>query len=113
MVARPPLAEYQSSATYYALGWQVRPTGGDANWWHTGSLPGTSTIMVRTASGMAWIALFNSRPANADAFFSELDTELWRAVNGITEWPSVASADRAGATFRRSGSQYNDNKTNS
>jgi len=94
MVARPPLAEYQGSATYYALGWQVRPTGGDANWWHTGSLPGTSTIMVRTANGMAWVALFNSRPANADAFFSELDNELWRAVNGITEWPSAASAGR-------------------
>ncbi|MCK7478153.1 MAG: beta-lactamase family protein [Candidatus Moduliflexus flocculans] len=38
MVDRPPLAEYSGSATYYALGWQVRPTGGDANWWHTGSL---------------------------------------------------------------------------
>jgi CubicO group peptidase (beta-lactamase class C family) len=94
MVARPPLAEYQGSATYYALGWQVRPTGADANWWHTGSLPGTSTIMVRTANAMSWVALFNSRPANADAFFNELDSELWRAVNGITDWPAGAAARR-------------------
>jgi CubicO group peptidase (beta-lactamase class C family) len=91
MVARPPLAEYQGAATYYALGWQVRPTGGDANWWHTGSLPGTSTIMVRTANNMSWVALFNSRPANADAFFNELDRELWRAVNGITDWSGSAT----------------------
>jgi N-acyl-D-amino-acid deacylase len=90
MVARPPLAEWQGAASYYALGWQVRPTGGDANWWHTGSLPGTSTIIVRTANNMSWVALFNSRPANADALFNELDSELWRAVNGITDWP-VAS----------------------
>ena len=94
MVARPPLAEYQGAATYYALGWQVRPTGGDANWWHTGSLPGTSTIMVRTAHDLCWVALFNSRPAAADAFFSELDSELWRAVNGITDWPAAAAAGR-------------------
>jgi len=87
MVARPTLAEWQGAASYYALGWLVRPTGGDANWWHTGSLPGTSTIIVRTANNMSWVALFNSRPANADGFISELDTELWRAVNGITEWP--------------------------
>ncbi|HOW85729.1 MAG TPA: serine hydrolase domain-containing protein [Candidatus Aminicenantes bacterium] len=86
MVERPPLAEYQSSASYYALGWMVRPTSGDANWWHTGSLPGTATIMVRTAGGLGWVALFNSRPESADAFISELDSELWRAVNAVTDW---------------------------
>ena len=86
MVERPPLAEYSGSAAYYALGWQVRPTGGDANWWHTGSLPGTSTILVRAANNLSWVALFNSRPAASDSFFNELDSELWRAVNGITEW---------------------------
>jgi N-acyl-D-amino-acid deacylase len=86
MVERPPLAEYSGSATYYALGWQVRPTGGDANWWHTGSLPGTATILVRTANNLSWVALFNSRPAASDSFFNELDSELWRAVNGITDW---------------------------
>ncbi len=94
MVARPPLAEYQGADTYYALGWQIRPTGGDANWWHTGSLPGTSTIIVRTANAMAWVALFNTRPANDGAFFSELDSELWRAVNGITDWPATPASGR-------------------
>jgi N-acyl-D-amino-acid deacylase len=95
MVSRPPLAEYQGAATYYAFGWQVRPVGNDANWWHTGSLPGTATIMVRAASnGLSWVALFNSRPANADAFFSELDSELWRAVNGVTDWSGGAAARR-------------------
>lgn len=92
MIARPPLAEYVGAAAYYAFGWSVRPVGADANWWHTGSLPGTSTIMVRAANGLAWVALFNSRPANADAFFNELDSELWRAVNGVTEWPAGAAA---------------------
>lgn len=94
MTARPPLAEYASSATYYGFGWMIRPVGSDANWWHTGSLPGASTIMVRAANGLAWVALFNSRPSSADAFFNELDSELWRAVNGVTEWPVAASSAR-------------------
>ena len=94
MTARPPLAEYASSATYYGFGWMIRPVGSDGNWWHTGSLPGTSTIMVRAANGLAWVALFNSRPSSADAFFNELDSELWRAVNGVTEWPAAASSAR-------------------
>ncbi len=94
MVARPPLAEYAGADAYYALGWQVRPTGTDANWWHTGSLPGTSTIMVRTANNMCWVALFNSRPADADAFFNELDSALWRAVNGITDWSGATASRR-------------------
>jgi hypothetical protein len=96
MTARPPLAEYDGAAAYYAFGWQVLPVGGDANWWHTGSLPGTSAIMVRAASNaLSWVALFNSRPAHADAFIGELDSELWRAVNGVTDWSGGAAAGRS------------------
>jgi hypothetical protein len=43
---------------------------------------------------MGWVALFNSRPANADAFFIELDSAMWKAVNGITDWPGAAAAGR-------------------
>jgi len=89
MTARPSLPDWASSDWYYALGWQVRPQGTSANWWHTGSLPGTVTILVRAWSGLAWAALFNTRPADADAFATELDTALWTAVNGVMDWPSV------------------------
>lgn len=88
MVARPKLADWKNSAWYYALGWDVRPQVTDSNWWHTGSLPGTETIVVRTYHGMAWAALFNSRPQDSDGFEAELDSALWEAVNGITDWPS-------------------------
>ena len=42
----------------YAKGWAVNRT---PNWWHAGSLPGTTSIMVRTASGFCWAALANTR----------------------------------------------------
>ncbi len=89
MTERPGLPDWQGSDWYYAFGWQVRPTGGDANWWHTGSLPGTVTIVVRAANGLSWAAFFNMRPASADTFVNELDSALWTAVNGVTEWPAT------------------------
>ena len=41
----------------YARGWTVNRL---SNWWHGGSLPGTTAILVRTASGFCWAALANS-----------------------------------------------------
>lgn len=90
MVSRPDLAYWRGSAWYYAMGWLVRPVRGDANWWHDGSFPGTSSILVRegqTGQKLAWAALFNSRPSNRD-FYGALDQALWQAVREVTEWPT-------------------------
>lgn len=82
----PPLgldAGGAPSASYYALGWSVRPVGraGKANYWHTGSMPGTSTLLVRLSSGRSWLLLFNQRTdANVDA-------ALHKAASLVTEWP--------------------------
>jgi CubicO group peptidase (beta-lactamase class C family) len=80
-----PIGQYgQGGSSYYGLGWMVRPTNRDANWWHNGSLPGTSSILVRADNGMTWAAIFNSRPQNFDAFNGELDNMLSQALNGVT-----------------------------
>lgn len=88
MTARPAIPTWSSSASWYAMGWLVRPSGNDANWWHTGSLPGTRTIMVRNYQGIEWVALFNSRPSNDNEFISELDSGMWTALSGVTSWPA-------------------------
>ena len=89
MVSRPTAPLWQDSPYYYGMGWLVRPSGNDANWWHTGSLPGTYSIVVRTSNGFAWAALFNTRPKDEDAFAREVDNALWNAYNGVTSWPAV------------------------
>ena len=65
MVARPDLetASAASEKTYYGLGWSIRDLDGKQkrNLWHTGSLPGTSTILVLRHDGFCWAALFNTR----------------------------------------------------
>ena len=57
----------------YAKGWAVNAT---PNWWHNGSLPGTTTLMVRTASGFCWSALANVRPVGTDLALA-MDRMMW------------------------------------
>lgn len=86
MTARQPV--WADSAYWYALGWLVRPSNGDANWWHTGSLPGTTTLLVRAYNGLAWCALFNTRAQSDAAFSGALDAGMWTAASGVTQWPA-------------------------
>jgi hypothetical protein len=90
MLARPPVPVWQNSTVWYAMGWIVRPSNGDAIWLHDGSLPGTTTLLVRADNGISWVALFNARNESSSASFAkELDTALWNAVGAVHSWPSV------------------------
>jgi CubicO group peptidase (beta-lactamase class C family) len=77
------------SGPYYACGWEVHPfQDGTRNTWHGGSLPGSSTLLVRRADGLTWAVLFNSRnmpgkvePADA------IDPLLHDAADAVKKWP--------------------------
>ncbi|MFC9691944.1 serine hydrolase domain-containing protein [Kribbella sp. NPDC056951] len=76
---------------YYGLGWHVRPvtTGGTGrNTWHTGSMPGTSTLLVRTYNGMSWAVLFNRRDDASGKSYGDIDAAMWTAANGVRTWPT-------------------------
>ena len=87
-VSRPDPPLWRGSDYYYGMGWNVRPVDSDAVWWHSGSLEGTATILVRTHDGHAWAALFNSRPRGSDKFLDDLVTAISKAVSEVTEWPA-------------------------
>ena len=74
---------------YYGLGFQVRELGeGRMNQWHSGSLPGTSTLLVRRFDGMVWAVMFNSRrPCDGTSPASAIDRLVHEAVNEVQEWP--------------------------
>jgi N-acyl-D-amino-acid deacylase len=76
-----------NNACYYAGGWFVRPTAGDANWWHGGDLPGTTTLLVRAYHDVAWVALFNANTPTGK-FDGELDAALWKSLAGVTSFPT-------------------------
>lgn len=92
MIARPSVPVWAGQPAWYALGWLVRPTGADANLWHGGSLPGTTTLIVRTGEGLTWTVLLNSRPespSDIEAISADVDAAMWRAVGTVTEWPEL------------------------
>ena len=95
MFARPPGTLWQDEhgnrePVHYALGWMVRRVdeGGAVNTWHTGSLNGTATLLVRRHDGRNWAVLFNSRRSRkAEHMGREIDRLLHAAADAVIEWP--------------------------
>jgi len=81
-----PAEAYPPSASRYARGWMVRENG-KGNWWHSGSLPGTTSIMVRTSSGMAWGAVTNTRVQPESQIDTAIDEMVWNIVK-VPGWAS-------------------------
>jgi CubicO group peptidase (beta-lactamase class C family) len=85
IMTTPSPAYSQSSPAKYARGWMVR-NDGLGNWWHNGSLPGTTTIMVRTSTGLCWAALANTRTEPSNVINSALDEMMWDMVRCVPSW---------------------------
>ena len=66
----------------YACGWGVNQYH---NWWHAGSLPGTSSVLVRNARGFCWAAVGNSRERSGDTS-GALDALMWTMVKTVRGW---------------------------
>lgn len=64
----------------YACGWCVNKAH---NYWHNGSLPGVTTILVRTASGLCWAAFANARSEGANL---AIDQMMWNLVKAVPAW---------------------------
>lgn len=89
MIARPTTGYWNGSPYWYASGWDIRPQGTDANWWHTGLLPGTTSEVVRDSSGVGvdFAVVFNSQTTNSSAFQSQVDSGLQHVISQVTQWP--------------------------
>ncbi len=85
-VLRPETIKIMTTTTAanpnYAKGWEINKAG---NWWHNGSLPGTSTIMVRTHSGFCWAAFTNTSRRNSK-LDGDLDNLIWTMVQQVKAW---------------------------
>jgi CubicO group peptidase (beta-lactamase class C family) len=66
----------------YAKGFNINTSD---NWWHTGALPGTTTIAVRTHRGFCWAAFTNTRRENS-AIDDDLDALNWNMVQKVQSW---------------------------
>lgn len=73
---------------YYSCGWHVRPLAGRLDAMHTGSLPGTHTLLVRRGDGLTWAAMFDQRDDPSREKYRDLDPALHAAADAMGEWPS-------------------------
>jgi CubicO group peptidase (beta-lactamase class C family) len=55
------------------------------NCWHTGLLPGTATLAVRTHTDFCWAAFVNTRTKFEDMLDS-LDALMWHMVGSVDGW---------------------------
>ena len=74
--------------SWYGCGWAVRTAGTGLNTWHNGSLPGTSTLMVRRYDGLDWVVLFNQRDDASGLSYGDIDPALHTAADAVTHWPT-------------------------
>uniref|UniRef100_A0A7Z0QHH6 Beta-lactamase family protein n=1 Tax=Bradyrhizobium barranii subsp. barranii TaxID=2823807 RepID=A0A7Z0QHH6_9BRAD len=85
-ILRPRTIEVMTTAPSYspnyAKGFCVNKFD---NWWHNGSLPGTSTIAVRTHGGFCWAAFTNTRRGNSN-MDGDLDNLNWSMARQVGEW---------------------------
>ena len=72
------MTEREGANPDYACGWSVNKVG---NRWHNGSLPGLSSILVRTASGYCWAACANIRK---EGIGPAMDRLMWK-IAGVLD----------------------------
>ena len=82
---RPPAPVPVGAGIYYGLGIEVQPDAGvglRASWFHSGSLPGTRSYMVRFSGGWTYAIHFNTRTSD-DFVTSAMLTDISNALNPI------------------------------
>jgi len=70
-----------SANSSYSCGWAIN----GANYYHTGSLPGTATEQARTSDGYNFVILTNTRNLQ-NKFSVDLDQLFWRALTKNPAW---------------------------
>lgn len=75
-----PAAAYPQGDARYARGWMVSSNGA-GSWWHGGSLPGSTSLMVRNPDGSCSAVLCNTRTQP----HQEMDTALYEMMYDLAQ----------------------------
>lgn len=70
---------------YSMMGW--KGTDGNGTWWRTGTLTGSSALMVRQENGLNWIIVMNTTTWKRSRIHSETSRTMFRALTTVREWP--------------------------
>jgi CubicO group peptidase (beta-lactamase class C family) len=73
---------------YYGCGWHVHQGDRGLTTWHSGSLPGTHTLLVRRFDGLTWAVIFDQRDDPSGSPYREIDTALHETADDLPRWPA-------------------------
>jgi CubicO group peptidase (beta-lactamase class C family) len=68
------------------IGW--RGTDGYGTWWRTGTLAGSSALIMRYNNGVSWIVLMNTSTKRKSKIHNEISKTMFSAIRSVKEWPS-------------------------
>ncbi len=69
----------------HPIGWAG--SDGRGNWWRTGTLAGTSALVMRQNEGTCWAVFFNSSTGKGIHFPAIVHSEVKTALNKLAKWP--------------------------
>jgi CubicO group peptidase (beta-lactamase class C family) len=83
MTTPSPAFTPANAPTKYARGWMVDNQG---NFYHSGSLPGSSSLVLRTPYGMCWGAATNTRSQPYATMNAAVFNLMGTIVSSVPEW---------------------------
>ncbi len=67
------------------IGW--RGSDGYGTWWRTGTLAGTSALVMRNKNGVNWVVLTNTTTKGKSKIHNEISKTMFKAVRSVKHWP--------------------------
>jgi CubicO group peptidase (beta-lactamase class C family) len=92
--SRPDILSYRTTNymtktqrhTQKLIGW--KGADGYGTWWRTGTLSGTTALIMRHANETNWVVLLNTTNSKRKRIHNELSRTMFKALRGIDVWPS-------------------------
>jgi CubicO group peptidase (beta-lactamase class C family) len=84
------------------IGW--RGTDGYGTWWRTGTLAGSSALIMRHKNEIDWVVLLNTSTKNRSRIHNEISRTMFKALRSVKKWPDY---DLFNYAALNSGRHYN------
>jgi CubicO group peptidase (beta-lactamase class C family) len=69
------------------IGW--RGTDGRGTWWRTGTLAGTTALVMRHNNDISWVVLLNTTTNKRSHIHNEISRTMFKALYSVKQWPDL------------------------
>lgn len=69
------------------IGW--RGTDGRGTWWRTGTLAGTTALLMRHNNDISWVVILNTTTKKRSHIHNEISQTMFRALHNVKKWPDL------------------------